>query len=111
YLDDLKIGNVPLTITGAAENLTFLSEGLNIFPNPTGSDAEISYNALGGKKIGLEISDILGHNVGSYSEDLPLNGQFRISLKALGLDLAPGIYMVRSSVNGKVSGKKLVVKP
>lgn len=77
-----------------------LSEGLNVYPNPSNGEFVIEMSGVEGDAA-LEVMDVTGRVV--YSEIVTLNGNFR---KTMNLDVAKGSYLLQiSTEEGSVTRK------
>jgi hypothetical protein len=80
---------------------------VDLYPNPASGLVNLVLNSNVNANANVEIVDLVGRQV--YSSNSNVNiGENRIELNAS--DLNSGIYLVRTSVNGKVNVTKLVVK-
>ncbi len=76
----------------------------SVYPNPSASGATVAFSALGDAR--LEVFDALGRRV-AVLFDGPAPAGATASLAAP--DLAPGVYVVRLTADGRVSSRRFVV--
>ena len=79
---------------------------VNIYPNPTSGQINISYRITKTTDLELEIFDITGTKAYSYRANNQASGEYTINLNTSKLDLRSGLYMIK--VNNKL--KKLIIK-
>jgi hypothetical protein len=84
--------------------------GLDIYPNPASSEIFISFRYDYPEQVRMELSDITGRTIASYSKHaVPGEEQIKkISLE--GLELSNGIYFIRVVAGKAIGVKKLVVQ-
>jgi len=92
-----------------------LSENANIgaviYPNPFVEDITIDFkNSVSGKEAQVDLYDISGRKVMSKSYSGLQDGVQTLRLSTSDSKLAPGIYMVTLTIDGKLSGVNKLVK-
>ena len=106
YLDDINIGG----FVGVDEFLDNIGS-FNVYPNPTQSNAQISFNLTKDvKNLNIKVKNILGQVVANV-----VNGQsFNIGKYTLKIDeerkLSSGIYFIEFSADKNSRTQKLIVQ-
>lgn len=87
-----------------------LSEGVSfeVYPNPTNSDANISFSLVKDQNVTVEVYNTLGQNVYSQNEGTMGSGQHLITVPGNGLK--SGVYFVRVTTEDGTSTQKLVIQ-
>jgi hypothetical protein len=84
-----------------------VSESLNIYPCPTSSDVQVSFNALGVSKMTISITTMQGDVVYSQSTE-SIEGMNHLQLNIP--QLMSGIYFVSLNNGKSIESKKIVIK-
>lgn len=77
------------------------------YPNPFNAETQITFELAGRSQVRLEVFNILGEKVATLADGMMDAGQHRVSFN--GNSTASGIYLVRMSVNGSISMRKMVL--
>ena len=107
YIDDINIGNYTVGIDDAANNIG----SFNVYPNPTNSSAQISFNLMKDIKVlKIKVRNAVGQEVTNV-----VNGQsFNAGKYTLKIDnekkLSSGIYFIEFNVDDDIKVQKLIVK-
>jgi hypothetical protein len=102
---------VPVTVvvspcTGISENATFKTS-LNVFPNPSNGNFNISFNAPHQDNISIELFDMVGKKM--IEKQLGnFQGEYKGEITAKGL--SKGIYMLSIKYEGKPYYTKLIIQ-
>lgn len=99
--------NVTLNVlpTGIAESNNIAS--FENYPNPFSDYTTISYTITKDAAVKLEVTDLLGNRVAEISNENQALGEHSIRYNAANLN--NGIYLMRLTVNGNSSTKKLIL--
>jgi PKD repeat protein len=106
YIDDINIGGV----TGI-DDMTNNIASFNVYPNPTNSSAQISFNLIKDVKLlNIKVRDAVGKEVTRI-----INGQsFNSGKYTLNIDkerkLSSGIYFIEFNADDNVKVQKLIVQ-
>ena len=85
-----------------------ISLGQNV-PNPADSETSISYSLKNAGKVNLEVMDVTGKVVASFSEGYKPAGSYMIDMDLA--DFAPGVYNYSLTVdNARVTKRMIVTK-
>lgn len=104
YLDQINITNV----TSVDESLDN-QIGLNIFPNPLGSDiATMSFHLSKTEMVNVDVVDVLGRTVANVFNGQMMAGKQSITIPRETFG-ANGVYFVRFNIDGKQAMKKIIV--
>lgn len=102
----VKEESVPAVILSENANI-----GAVIYPNPFVEDITIDFkNSVSGKEAQVDLYDISGRKVMSKSYSGLQDGIQTLRLSTSDSKLAPGIYMVTLTIDGKLSGVNKLVK-
>ena len=107
YLDDINIGNYSVGIDNPLNNIA----SFNVYPNPTNSSAQISFNLIKDVDVlSIKIRNAIGQEVTSV-----INGQSFVHGKyTLKIDkerkLSSGIYFIEFNADDNVKVQKLIVQ-
>jgi len=84
------------------------SVAMSVFPNPTNSQATVTYRVLDkAEHVNVVLTDLLGRPVRTLQDGKQSAGFQNISLN--NADIAAGTYMVRVQVGDKVATRKVVL--
>jgi hypothetical protein len=105
YLDEINF-MAPSTV-----GMNELTESikLNVFPNPTTSDFNLSFNLSKVSVIKYQLSSITGQVLISSEEKTFDSGNHTIGIHTNG-ELAPGIYFINLDLNGVKMTKKIIIE-
>jgi hypothetical protein len=104
YVDNLAFTGTPVTSVTNIPGNTPLSY---IYPNPAASLANISYNGFSEKNIQINIADINGRNIISFSPKAAIGeNKFQVNVS----DLVKGVYIVRINDGQNIQIQKLIVE-
>jgi len=81
--------------------------GLRVFPNPFSNEIVITLKLDADADLSLVLTDVLGRRL-SESNTHEHSGDVRKTLETAPLKLAPGIYWLTVSINGKAYTQKLI---
>jgi hypothetical protein len=81
---------------------------LNLYPNPSNSEANLKFNLNDAANVTVNVIDILGNNVLPAINTTFSAGEQVVSINKNGT-LSKGIYFVNLSINGAKMSKKLVI--
>ncbi len=81
---------------------------LKIFPNPTSSNANITFNGLENTEVSIQLFDMTGRAVNAMKVIQTFVGEQTTSINLT--DVPKGMYNVRLTANGKSVNRKLVVQ-
>jgi hypothetical protein len=90
---------------GVAENLS-AGDILNAYPNPFGNSITLSYNLQNSGKLKIEILNLLGESIFPVTEEEKASGQYQQEISTTGL--ANGIYIIKMSINDRITYKKVM---
>jgi len=81
-------------------------EGLNIYPNPLGSDVIISYNLEHSSFVILKILDLSGKEMSILINEVQKQGEQKVKYNSHGLK--PGVYFCVIKTNNGMQTKKII---
>ena len=100
--------NNALNATGIIEN-SYVNMGLRVFPNPVINNAKINYTLNNAVGVGIDVLNLLGEKVNSFSLGIQSAGkqEYQLNLESL----SAGVYFVKL-IAGEASetAKMTVVK-
>ena len=102
YLDEVNF-TTPVGINELTKSI-----GFNIYPNPTSDIFNLQFTLSNSAKIKYQIQSITGSTFIEESEQLYLEGEYKIILNK-NKSLAKGIYFLNLEMNGIKMSRKLVV--
>jgi hypothetical protein len=79
-------------------------------PNPFTNSALINYSLNQNSHVTINITDILGKEVGVIFNGSQNAGEQEIEINKNNLGLNPGIYMINTTINGQTISQKVVVQ-
>jgi hypothetical protein len=96
----------PVLVLGIANNTLEQGLTLNVYPNPASDYLTLNYSTDKAVKMDIEIRNVLGQVVNSFSKDIRNIGvnEFRVNVS----DLAAGIYSVNTIIGEKAYAVKFV---
>lgn len=106
YLEDINIQGFTaeeLSVGELDQEIAF-----SIFPNPTSSEARLTYNLLQGGIVKLTIFDAVGQLTEVIFEGNVAAGEHNVNVD--GSQYASGIYFVSLELNGRKTVKRLVIQ-
>ena len=106
YLEDINIQGftaADLSVGGFGQEI-----GFTVFPNPTSSDARVSYNLLQNGNVRLSIVDAVGQLSQVLFEGNVAAGEHNVDIDSS--KFAAGIYFVSLELNGRKTVKRLVIQ-
>jgi len=83
-----------------------LDEAVSVFPNPTSGKVTLSYMLQNSKPVSVEVFNVSGSKVASFSNLKSGLGHTEINLAQFG----NGVYMIRLSNDGQTTTKRVVVR-
>ena len=84
------------------------SVAMSVFPNPSNSQATVTYRVLNGSEyVNVVLTDLMGRTVSTLQDGKQAAGFQNIALKSV--TIAAGTYMVRVQVGDKVATRKVVL--
>lgn len=107
YLDDINIGGFTVGINNPLDNIG----SFNVYPNPTNSSAQISFNLIKDVKLlKIKVRNAIGQEVTNV-----VNGQsFNMGKYTLKIDnerkLSSGIYFIEFNADDNIKVQKLIVQ-
>jgi PKD repeat protein len=104
--NNIFIDNINLTGTVGLDQVTIEPDNVNVYPNPTTSDAFVQFNTFNSGRMRIEISDALGRVVSTF-EDMLMAGEHTYSITE---NLDKGVYFVRLISEESDITKKLVIR-
>ncbi len=99
----VKYGN---SVTGISE--ADFSNNIRIYPNPTQSLANISFNLSDTKKVSITVADVVGRIVKNISSKILIVGNNKITVDLS--ELNNGIYFIRVSSNNIRLVEKILIE-
>lgn len=102
YLDEVNF-TTPVGINELTKSI-----GFNVYPNPTLDIFNLQFTLSNSAKIKYQIQSITGSTFIEESEQLYLEGEYKIILNK-NKSLAKGIYFLNLEINGIKMSRKLVV--
>lgn len=94
------------SVLGIKENFENGST-VNLYPNPATNSVNLLYNLTNAAKVNVKIYNVVGQELSTFEKELPAgNNSLNINLE----NYKQGIYFVKSTVQGKLVTKKLVVE-
>lgn len=82
--------------------------GLEVFPNPASKNVNISFTPEVDSRLEIEIFDLSGKLVKSFSKHYPANGEYVESIDLQGL--ATGTYVLKTNMDDDTSANRLLIK-
>ncbi len=107
--DTTTVGNDIRNFLGGlsvAENKNSITQ-FNVFPNPTNSDVNLTFNLTENGKVIIDILDLSGRLVTNLSNEKMAIGKVNKTISTSAIE--SGNYLLRVNVNGNVSQQKLNV--
>lgn len=107
YIDNLMVGDGVPTSAGKelSKEISFA-----LMPNPFTNSALINYSLNQNSHVTINITDILGKEVGVIFNGSQNAGEQEIEINKNNLGLNPGIYMINTTINGQTISQKVVVQ-
>ncbi len=105
YLDDINI--VDATTTGIKNIETAV--GLNIYPNPSSSNVNISFNLTEKQNVSVNVVDMLGRTVETIPTAQYASGETVLTIGNKTTYQA-GVYFVNININGQQVSKKIIME-
>ncbi|MCE3259394.1 MAG: hypothetical protein K0S12_1035 [Bacteroidetes bacterium] len=102
--------SLPLTAFGTdirKESIT--ATELSLFPNPSANEFSLQYHLLMSGKIKIDLYNLSGQLITTVLNEEQTSGAHSVNA-TLPSDLAGGIYMLKLSVNDKVSAQRMFIK-
>jgi hypothetical protein len=98
-------GISPSTTVGIKEKEK-ISNAFNVFPNPTKNQFTVEFLVDQASEVSIQIIDVLG----KYSKDLYHETNYKGKFSStFNLNLKPGNYLVKTTINGKELIAKLII--
>ncbi|MBM3185519.1 MAG: Omp28-related outer membrane protein [Bacteroidetes bacterium] len=88
-------------------NVTQLDESVNIYPNPSNSQANIALNLKSTTEVEVSILDLSGKLMSQRNYGL-LDGNITIPLNVN--SYSSGVYIVKTAINGTIVQKRLMIE-
>jgi len=92
--------------TYLSTNAISLDEAVSVFPNPTSGKVTLSYMLQNNKPVSVEVFNVSGSKVASFSNLKSGLGHTEMNLAQFG----NGVYMIRLSNDGQTTTKRVVVR-
>lgn len=81
---------------------------LSVYPNPFVDEANISFGLSEESKVTIEVYDLVGKRIDAIAENATMQaGDYNLSVTGKALE-ETGVYLLRFTVNGETTTKKLV---
>jgi len=104
YLDDINIVDAAATGIKNIEAET----GLNIYPNPSSSNVNISFNLTEKQNVSVNVVDMLGRTVESMPSQQYASGETVLTIG--NKTYQSGVYFVNININGQQIAKKIIIE-
>ncbi|MFY8108532.1 MAG: T9SS type A sorting domain-containing protein [Bacteroidia bacterium] len=101
-IDDLSF------TTTTAINEVSIENGLNVYPNPSSGEINITLNDAPSKDLLLSLKDISGRTIKTFSNEELVFSHNEIKLKINSYD--PGIYLLEMKSNSKILSKRIILQ-
>lgn len=83
------------------------SSTFDLYPNPATNSVNLLFNLSNAEKVNVRIYNVVGQELNSFEKELPYgNNSLNVNLA----NYKPGVYFVKSTVQGKVITKKLILE-
>ncbi len=80
---------------------------VNLYPNPATNSVNLLFNLSNAEKVNVRIYNVVGQELSNFEKELPAgNNSLNINLE----NYKQGIYFVKSTIQGKLVTKKLVIE-
>jgi len=80
---------------------------VNLYPNPATNSVNLLYNLTNAAKVNVRIFNLIGQELSTFEKELPAGiNSLNINLE----NYKQGVYFVKSTIQGKLVTKKLVVE-
>ncbi len=103
-IDNIKVVN---NINTGLDETSLNDFDTKIYPNPASNEIQLSFNSSVTTMAYVSIIDMIGREVRLVNKEV-VSGMNNLKVDVS--DLRQGVYMVKTSVNGKVSRTKLILK-
>lgn len=94
--------------TTTAINEVSVENGLNVYPNPSQGEINITLNDAPSKDLLLSLKDISGRTIKTFSNEELVFSHNEIKLKINSYD--PGIYLLEMKSNSKILSKRIILQ-
>jgi PKD repeat protein len=106
YIDNMKVGFVTNVSEISKSNLA-----LNVYPNPFGESAKLTYELAMPTHVNIELYDIMGRKVSDVINENQVAGSQEVTINKANLNLSKGMYIIRITLgNESVYTEKLMVE-
>jgi hypothetical protein len=102
-----KIDDLSFTTTTAINEVS-IENGLNVYPNPSQGEINITLNDAPSKDLLLSLKDISGRTIKTFSNEELVFSQNEIKLKINSYE--PGIYLLEMKSNTKILSKRIILQ-
>ena len=99
YIDDVGLSAAPVSINDLSSNFN-----LTVFPNPVSSQSTISFSLNKASRINIEVIDMQGKVIAVLVDETLGASKHSYTFNK---KLAPGVYLLKSNVNGVVHTEKI----
>lgn len=103
YFDNININSV----VGIKEINDFNS--FSIYPNPFNQKATVEFNLINNSEVSIELVDVLGKTVKPVLSKTTLNSSTPHLFEINKNNLTKGLYFVKTTVNGNITLKKVLI--
>lgn len=95
--------------TGIETNESLNQVYFNVNPNPFASSTNISYNLKEKATVSLEVVDLLGKKIHTFSADeAQASGTYTYDFNPQQYGYSSGIYVVKATINGEQISKRII---
>ncbi len=101
------IDDLSFTTTTAINEIS-IENGLNVYPNPSQGEINITLNDAPSKDLLLSLKDISGRTIKTFSNEELVFSHNEIKLKINSYE--PGIYLLEMKSNSKILSKRIILQ-
>jgi hypothetical protein len=95
-----------MTVT-STEEISDVTIGLTVFPNPTTNNADVSFNLKNANNVKMEVYNAMGALVASENAGILAKGNHKMAFN--GADLNAGFYFVNLTIGNQIITKKVTL--
>ncbi len=95
------------TATAGVKENKGTASNVSLYPNPASGLANVIFNLSSAGKVTVKIYNVVGQEVNTFEKELP-SGTNTLAVNLA--DYKPGIYFVKSTIQGKDITKKLIIQ-
>lgn len=113
--DAMKTASLVLTAASTGTTSTgvhaidAISGSLNVFPNPSSNELNVQYSLLNESVVSASLYDLQGKEIATLFKSKEGFGVHTEQV-AYPANIAPGVYMLKLSINGALTGQKMLIK-